>query len=138
VSVRYRLTWRQILVPGVVALLVPGARAFGDGARVAPAVTALLVIVAMAALRRAESVADERGVTVTMPLGRRRYEWSGVAGVDHPRVLGQRAVRLTVEGRRFRVWLPAPRHTPLVSPDPGFEEKAATIERLWRESRAAT
>lgn len=61
----------------------------------------------------------------------RAIPWSQVRSIQTRRSFVARVVELDVGDRPVRLY--APRHLPFVGADPAFDEKAATIERYWRE-----
>jgi hypothetical protein len=85
--------------------------------------------------RRLVTELSPEAVTV-LGFGRAVIPWERVQAVETFRSLGSRGVRLRLEGGRG-VPLHAPEHTPLISPDPHFDEKVATIERYRAAATSA-
>lgn len=133
-KVRYRPTWRQ-LAPTYVVTLVANAlfRLDAELPRLLDVGAALVVAaVATFALRSIGVDADRTGITVVR-LRRKNVPWSRVTGVERVDALATRSLRLRLYDGGV-VPLPAPSHTRFLSPDPAFEDKARTIEHLWREA----
>jgi hypothetical protein len=83
-------------------------------------------------MRHGRVVLTPEALTVT-GFGGRSFPWTSIEEVLRVKQLGGHGVRIVVDGRRRG--LVAPVHTPVVAPDPRFEEKAATIERYWHAAR---
>jgi len=137
--IRYRRSarapWTQALV--IVAVNV-ALRRRGDPVDVVLAALLMSAILGGGTeLLRRRLVTELRPESVTvLGFGRAVIPWARVQGVETHWTLGSRGVRLRLEGGR-RVRLHAPEHTPLISPDPHFDEKVATIERYRAAATSA-
>lgn len=129
-TVEYRQTWRQVvplgLLTGVLVMLFYRSTS-GIPIAVGGAIGGVM------GMRQGRVLLSPESVTVSR-FGRRTIPWTEVDEVRRVHPLGGNGVQLVVDGRR--VALAAPVHTPFLSPDPEFEEKAATIERYWRGARS--
>jgi hypothetical protein len=129
-TTEYRQTWRQCIPIGLLA----GALAilwYRDLAGVTAAVgTAVGGTFGM----RFGVVRLTPEAVVISRFGRRTIPWTSIQEVRRIKLLGGNGVRLVVDGRPIP--LNAPVDTPVIQPDPAFEEKVATIERYWREANA--
>lgn len=130
-TIEYRQTWRQCipigLLAGVLALLWYRDLA-GVGVAAGTAVGGTL------GMRFGKVRLTPEAVEVSR-FGRRTIPWTSVEEVRRIRLLGGDGVRLVVGGRP--VPLSAPVNTPVIQPDPAFDEKVSTIEAYWRQARGA-
>ena len=134
-TIRYRQTWRQVLPYGVVLFGVMALSSRPTSPRLVDMLSAAAVAgAAILGVRHAGVVVTPETITVTR-LRRRTIPWSRVEAVEPLRTFGGRGVPIVVDGRRRA--LPVPVDTPFLAPDPAFDEKAATIERYWRDATSA-
>lgn len=129
-TIEYRQTWRQCVPIGLLAgvLVLLWYRDLG-GVPVAIGTA----VGGTFGMRFGKVRLTPDAVEVSR-FGRRTIPWTTVQEVKRVRLLGGEGVRLVVDGRP--VPLSAPVNTPVIQPDPAFDEKVATIERYWRDASA--